>query len=391
MRPQRSSSRRRSGRSAARLLAVALVVQAAALLSLGVPIAQAAVAKVQSGTALTQTTGTSITPTLASASTAANLLLAVIDTAANTTITAPAGWVKATSVFLTGTGTTQIWYDANNAGAISSVHFTLSASDRASAQLSEWSGVEKNTPLDVTSTATKSTSATTLAVSATATAANELAVTSFATSTGTSGNTFTPASGWTNLESAASVSNTADFKTGAGSGSVSETETAATSAQWVGAIATFYGSCGGGSLGLTAPASGSFPTTTLNGASRTLTTTLSFTPNDATASEAGWNLTGTSTTFTTGSHTLPTTATTVTAGSAALAAGTCQLPTNGIGYPVTLPAATVAPTAVKLYDATATTGLGTSTLTLTLGLAVPTAVHAGAYTSTWTFSLASGP
>ena len=211
---------KRRARPIARLLAVALVVELAALASLGTPVAQAAVAKVQSGTALTQTTGTSITPTLTSASTAGNLLVAVIDTGANTTVSAPAGWVKATSVFLSGTGTTQIWYDANNAGAISSVHFTLSVSDRARAQLSEWSGVEKNTPLDVTSTATKSTNATTLAVAATATAANELAITSFATSTGTSGNTFTPASGWTNLESAATVSDTADWHTGVRSGSV---------------------------------------------------------------------------------------------------------------------------------------------------------------------------
>jgi hypothetical protein len=88
---------------------------------------------------------------------------------------------------------------------------------------------------------------------------------------------------------------------------------------------------------------------------------------------------------------MPTTATTVTAASAAVAAGTCQLPTNASTYPVTLPAATVAPAAVKLYDAAATTGVGTSTLSLTFSLAVPTNVRAGTYTSTWTFSLASGP
>lgn len=375
----------------ARLLGAALALEAVALLALGAAPAQAAVAKVQSGTPLTQTTGSSITPTLGTASTSGNLLVAVIDTGSNTTVTAPAGWVKATSVNLTGTGTTQIWYDTNNAGSITSVHFTLSASDSASAQLSEWSGVEKTTPLDVTSTGTQGSNSTTLAVSATATAANELAIASFATSTGSSGNTFTPASGWTNLESAASVSDTADYKTGAGSGAVSETQTAGTTAKWVGAIATFFGSCGGGSLGLTAPSTATFTTTTLNGASRVLTSNLSFTPNDGTGSESGWNLTGTSTTFTSGTHTLPTTATTATAASAALAAGTCQLPTNSITYPVTLPAATTAPTAVKLYDAAVATGVGTSTLSLTFSLAVPTNVRAGTYTSTWTFSLSSGP
>jgi hypothetical protein len=75
----------------------------------------------------------------------------------------------------------------------------------------------------------------------------------------------------------------------------------------------------------------------------------------------------------------------------AATAGTCRLPTNAIAYPVTLPAATTAPTAVKLYDAAAATGLGPSTVTLTFKLSVPPNAYNGSFSSTWTFSLVSGP
>ena len=173
---------------------------------------------------------------------------------------------------------------------------------------------------------------------------------------------------------------------------MSETETAVTSAKWVGAIATFYGNCGGGSLALAAPATAAFGSLAINGTNQSVTTSLSFTPTDATASSSGWNLTGTSTTFTNaGSKTLPTTATTITAGSVAATASTCRLPTNAITYPVTLPAAPVAPTAVKLYNAAAATGLGPSTVTLTAKLSVAPNSYNGVYSSTWTFSLISGP
>jgi len=381
---------RRSRRPRRRALAVAGAVTIG-MLGFGTASASATIVKVQAGTYLSQTAVTSITPTLSTASTAGNLLTAVVATAANTTVTAPAGWVKASAIYTAGVGSTQIWYDANNAGAITSVKFTLSASDNAVAQLAEWSGVEKLTPLNGTGTATKTTAATTVAVSATAAAANELAIASFGASTGTSGNTFTPGSGWTNLMPAQTVSDTADYEIGVGSGAVSETETAATSSKWSAAIATFFGSCGGGSLGLTPPATAPFGSLTLNGTNQSLTANLSFTPNDGTASGSGWNITGTSTTFTVGSHTLPTTATTVTAGSAALAAGTCRLPTNSIGYPVTLPAAATAPAAVKIYDAAANTGLGTATVTLTFKLNLLPNAYAGAFASTWTFSIVSGP
>jgi hypothetical protein len=139
-----------------------------------------------------------------------------------------------------------------------------------------------------------------------------------------------------------------------------------------------------------------FPTTTLNGANRTLTATLAFDVSDATGSGAGWNVTATSTQFTSGSKTLPAAATTIqTAPSLVcdLLPIFCTLASTVVSYPYTLPAATVAPAATPIYDAVANTGLGAQTFTTTWTLAVPAGVFASAtpYTSTWTFSLGSGP
>jgi hypothetical protein len=150
--------------------------------------------------------------------------------------------------------------------------------------------------------------------------------------------------------------------------------------------------CSSGGLMVTSPSSITLPGVTLNGLDQTVSTTGVFTPDDESSALAGWNLTGTSTTFTNGAgKTLPTTATAVTAGSAAKAAGTCSLPSNGIGYPVTLPAAASAPTPAKLYDAATSTGVGPSTVTLTFALTVPANALTGTYSSTWTFTGASGP
>ena len=116
------------------------------------------------------------------------------------------------------------------------------------------------------------------------------------------------------------------------------------------------------------------------------------TPNDQTNSSSGWNIAGTSTTFTNGaSKQLPTTATQVTAASVAGASQNCSLPTNALGYPITLPAGTTPPTAAKLYDAAVNTGAGPSNVTLTFKLAVAANTFNGTYSSTWTFTISSGP
>ena len=134
---------------------------------------------------------------------------------------------------------------------------------------------------------------------------------------------------------------------------------------------------------------------TLNGVDQSVTSPQSFDVSDATGSGTGWNITATSTTFTTTApvHTLSTAATTVTGAPTDTcdASTTCVLATNGVAYPYTLPAAGAAPTATKLINAAVNTGMGNQTEVATFHLSVPASTFAGTYTSTWTYSLVSGP
>jgi hypothetical protein len=152
----------------------------------------------------------------------------------------------------------------------------------------------------------------------------------------------------------------------------------------------------GGSLGfVSSPSTVSFAAT-LNGADQTVTSSQAFDVGDATGSGAGWNITATSTTFSTGGGTprsLALSATTVgSAPSVACDSGvTCTTATNSITYPFVLPAGSTAPTAQKLYNAATGTGMGNQTVTATFRLALPANTYAGSYSSTWTYSLASAP
>jgi hypothetical protein len=151
-----------------------------------------------------------------------------------------------------------------------------------------------------------------------------------------------------------------------------------------------------GSLGfVSTPGSVSFPGTTLDGTNKTVTLAQAFDVGDATGSGSGWNITGTSTTFTAAAKTLPIGATTIASGPATPTCDASVTCTQGgattVSYPYTLPAGTTAPTATKLYNAIANTGMGDQTVTPTWTLAVPANSFAGSYSSTWTLSLVSGP
>ncbi len=134
---------------------------------------------------------------------------------------------------------------------------------------------------------------------------------------------------------------------------------------------------------------------TLNGLNQTATAAQAINVSDATGSGAGWNLTATSTTFAQGAHTFPTTATTITAApTVACDPGvTCVRATKTalVTYPYTLPAAATAPTATRFFNSRAGRGMGDQTITPTWRLAVPANAYSGAYTSTWTISVVSGP
>jgi len=140
----------------------------------------------------------------------------------------------------------------------------------------------------------------------------------------------------------------------------------------------------------------SFPATTLNGTNQTVSAALVFDVADATGSGAGWNVSATSTPFTSGSHSLPDTATTIQSAPSILCdilpIG-CTLASTLIAYPYTLPAAAVPPSATPIFDAAVGTGLGDQSFTTIWTLAIPanTIASATPYSSTWTFSLGSGP
>lgn len=145
-------------------------------------------------------------------------------------------------------------------------------------------------------------------------------------------------------------------------------------------------------LSMTSPTTVTFKEVKLNGTTTTETEAVPFDVTDNSGGN-GWNIAATSTTFKSGTHELPATATTVAkAPTAACETGfTCTLPTNAVSYPYTLPAAATAPTATVLASAAVGTGMGHTVLTPTFSLAVPSNTHVGTYTSTWTFTLSSGP
>lgn len=151
-----------------------------------------------------------------------------------------------------------------------------------------------------------------------------------------------------------------------------------------------------GSLGFAStPGNVTFPSVNLNGQNRSVNASQPLDIADATGSGAGWNVTATSTLFTSGSYTLPAGSTTI--GSAPAAATcdtgvTCTVAgSNSVSYPYSLPAGATAPTATKLFTAGLGTGMGDQTLNPTWTLAIPGNAYAGNYQSTWTLSLVSGP
>jgi hypothetical protein len=160
------------------------------------------------------------------------------------------------------------------------------------------------------------------------------------------------------------------------------------------ASSTVTGTVTGGTLGIATSATPSF-SVTLNGTDQTASYTVPTTVTDATGSGAGWNLTVTSTQFTTGGgtpHTLATTASNVTSVADACVGGaTCTNPTNSVGYPVAVPAGSTPPAAVKYFNAALNTGEGQFTNTPTVQVSAPANTLAGTYTSTLTLAAVSGP
>ncbi len=152
----------------------------------------------------------------------------------------------------------------------------------------------------------------------------------------------------------------------------------------------------GGSLAFVSPPPDVAFSATLNGANQAVTASQALDVSDATGSGAGWSITATSTTFTTGGGspvTLATNSTSVasTPTTACDGGSSCVVATNNVSYPYSLPAGGTAPSATKVFNAALNTGTGNETVTVTWSLAVPSSATPGTYTSTWTLSLVSGP
>ncbi len=160
------------------------------------------------------------------------------------------------------------------------------------------------------------------------------------------------------------------------------------------ATATTTGNVGAGNLSLTTTAAPTF-SATLDGTDQTKSYTVPTVATDSRGSGAGWNLTITSTQFTTGGatpSTLATNASSITGVANACApGGTCTNPTNSVTYPVGVPAGATAPTAVKYFNAATSTGKGKFNNTPGVDVFLPADANAGTYSSTLTLSAVSGP
>ena len=153
-----------------------------------------------------------------------------------------------------------------------------------------------------------------------------------------------------------------------------------------------------GTLTATATVTGGAPLALNTPGNTTIATTLAGTDQvasyspvvglvDARGTGNGWNLTMSATPFTDGqSHTLaPGTVTGATQG--CHSGSTCTAATNAVsGYPIPLSA-----TAVKVFNATASSGLGKVDVTPTVQVAIPGNAYAGSYGSTVTVSAVAGP
>lgn len=141
------------------------------------------------------------------------------------------------------------------------------------------------------------------------------------------------------------------------------------------------------------PGNVTFPPIALDGTDRQNPATQVFSIGDARGSGAGWSISATSTTFTSGSDTLPTDATVITSftGLACDGGSTCTPASNAITPPYALPAGTPAPTATKMFNAQAGSGMGNQSFTANWRLSIPASTPAGNYTSTWTFTLGTTP
>lgn len=130
---------------------------------------------------------------------------------------------------------------------------------------------------------------------------------------------------------------------------------------------------------------------TLDGSDRVAAYTTSLDIADTRETASGWHLTAAATQFATAGptpQTLPADASSISGVTATCAIEPCIAPVNAIAYPVAV-AAGGPP--VKFFSAGSGSGSGRFTIEPTTSVTIPANADAGAYSSTVTYTLASGP
>ncbi len=374
-------------------LAAATVVALAVPLTIIPGTAQAAIGFVAASSANNGSGAKTLVIDVPAGTVQGNVMMATVTVTGTTAPTAPSGWTVAKSS--TGTALRQAtYYRVAGASEPASYSWSLGSSRAAAGGIVTYNGVNQTAPVDATATANGASGNAEIA-SVTTSAANDqvLAIVSFATATTVSAD---PSTTERYEESSASTTGeAADFAQAAAGATAAKTATPGSSGSvWISATIALR-DASQATLSISTAAAPTF-SANLNSGDQTKTYTVPLTVNDTRTGESagvGWNATVTSTQFAgSGSHALPTTASTITAVSDSCPnGGLCTNPTNSIAYPAAVPAGTTPPTAVKFFNAAATTGIGTFTVTPTVSVAVPQNSYTGTYTSTLTISIVSGP
>jgi hypothetical protein len=187
-------------------------------------------------------TANTATVTLPAASTAGNLLVAIIRSNNGAVQSVPpAGWQFANGVNEpTITFRTEIFYYPNNPGGITTAAFTLTAGAQGMGQMTEWKNLSTALPFDRSGVLNVGVNTASVTVSTTlaTSVANELTITAVGWSR--VGTIYTRGAGWTGLFSDVPLGSASDYRVNLpGAAAASEIVTSNAGEKWSVVIATF--------------------------------------------------------------------------------------------------------------------------------------------------------
>lgn len=360
--------------------------------------AHAAIAYVGSSTAQTASTGaTTLAVAKPTSVSSGQIEIATISALGSSTITAPTGW---NLILSTPVGTTMqqatYWHLAGASEGTST--WTFATSSKATGGISAYSGVDTTAIVDAAGSGTGTSGSIATEPSVTADYAGDYVIgTASFNNAGTLSAGSSTTQRWTSTLTGNSTgpATLAQDATKATSGATTaQTVTDATAATaWIGQTVALKAASASGELTVSTSAAPTFAAS-LNSGDTTSTYSAALNTIASLSPPPGWNETITSTTFTAGTHTLPANASAINAVptiACLTSAANCVAATNTVSYPVAIPAAATAPTAVKFLNASSGTGAGEFTVTPTVTVTVPQNAFAGSYASTVTIQIVSGP